>query len=115
MVKAIQPGARGVSVMRRIFIQVERSPGGDGTVCIYDMTYLLWQGKRTKFQWREKTVHTFTGKHFQVMVMDTFDEFSEEQCKAMAVRFVNGDYDVYSYATEITTKGKDLLRGRENE
>lgn len=53
--------------------------------------------------------HRFDGTNCDVIIIDTWQEFSEKQCKKLAELFVKGDYNVWSYRDETWTKGEKLI------
>jgi len=99
--------------MKNIMLQVEFDLNIPPKVQIYDCSFNMSQSRWKQQKYKIGEVYEFVGKEFTVYVWDTFAEIGEDNCKKVAIAWVNGDYDVYNYSTDKTTKGKRLTDDKE--
>jgi len=99
--------------MRYFLIAVEKTLDGKQAV-ICDLTYTISQSPQNWLTWNGQDLIEVAGKHATVYIIDTYDDFERHQHIRLAEVFVKGLYDVYSYITGETTRGKPKMETDNN-
>lgn len=82
----------------------------DNKIGLYDMSQLMYKSKLKAKYWRGMPLEEIVGKDHTVYVLDPDEEFTRKQCINLALKFLMGDYEVYSLVSGEFSRGNRLMR-----